>query len=541
MREARAACQESEASGVPIDEVIDIRAERRFGRRAFLKGSGVVAGGLLLQACTTAGPRPAPGREPATAARIVIVGAGAAGIRCAHSLYTDHGMHATVFEASDRVGGRIYTGRGYFLNDQIAEMHGENVDSSHAAILSLCKRFDLGLDVTNYPRGSEDLFWIGGSRYSQAQLTADWNDFGYRRFNQAVRKLGGQRYDDHNQTDWDWDHISSQEWVESHLPGGSATPFGKLCLAALKDGYAEDPSVLTGIDVVWNLGYNDSLSNSYQRKRYPALDGADESYHITGGNDQLITEMVAELPVDTVQTEQALVALRANGNGTYTCTFSSGASTHDVVAEHVVLALPPGSAIQAVDLTKAGLSDLKMRCIDGVGNGSAIKTFFQMDGRPWLDHGYNGDAFTDDPIVCEPFEANYQTNNYDSHTSIYEWWAAGSDCRNLIARYGLTAHEAVPPTQMVQDILRGIDSKLYPGTRAAFNGRAWYHTGQNNPWDRGAYSYWPVGGITGFYGYESVAEGNVHFAGEWTSYNFNGWMEGAIRSGERAAAEISRN
>ncbi len=55
---------------------------------------------------------------------------------------------------------------------------------------------------------------------------------------------------------------------------------------------------------------------------------------------------------------------------------------------------------------------------------------------------------------------------------------------------------------------------------------------------QGAYSYWGVGQTTGFGGYEGVQDGRMHFAGEHTAPNFQGYLEGAVHSGRRAADEI---
>ncbi|MEK6574375.1 MAG: FAD-dependent oxidoreductase, partial [Chloroflexota bacterium] len=57
-------------------------------------------------------------------------------------------------------------------------------------------------------------------------------------------------------------------------------------------------------------------------------------------------------------------------------------------------------------------------------------------------------------------------------------------------------------------------------------------------WTLGSYSYWKVGQYTKFVGVESKQQGNCHFAGEHTSLDFQGYLNGAVESGERAASEI---
>jgi len=59
-----------------------------------------------------------------------------------------------------------------------------------------------------------------------------------------------------------------------------------------------------------------------------------------------------------------------------------------------------------------------------------------------------------------------------------------------------------------------------------------------SPFQLGSYSYWKVGQYVQFAGVEREVEGTVHFAGEHTSVDAQGYMEGAVESGERAAHEV---
>ena len=79
---------------------------------------------------------------------------------------------------------------------------------------------------------------------------------------------------------------------------------------------------------------------------------------------------------------------------------------------------------------------------------------------------------------------------------------------------------------------------VFPGTAAAYNGRALKSSWVDDPWHRGAYSHWGIGHYTGFSGAEGLQEGAIHFCGEHTSVDYQGFIEGAVRSGERVAREI---
>ncbi len=79
---------------------------------------------------------------------------------------------------------------------------------------------------------------------------------------------------------------------------------------------------------------------------------------------------------------------------------------------------------------------------------------------------------------------------------------------------------------------------MLPGIKARWNGLATLDYWQGYPWTLGSYSYWKVGQYTEFSGAEKERSFNCHFAGEHTSQDFQGYLNGAVETGERAASEI---
>jgi monoamine oxidase len=88
-----------------------------------------------------------------------------------------------------------------------------------------------------------------------------------------------------------------------------------------------------------------------------------------------------------------------------------------------------------------------------------------------------------------------------------------------------------------QQFLAQIEPVL-PGATAASNGRATLDFWTAYPWTKGSYSYWKVGQYTRFAGAEHERSGNCHFCGEHTSQDFQGYLNGAVQTGEDAAAEV---
>ncbi len=93
------------------------------------------------------------------------------------------------------------------------------------------------------------------------------------------------------------------------------------------------------------------------------------------------------------------------------------------------------------------------------------------------------------------------------------------------------------PSSRAQQFLAQIEPVL-PGLSAKWNGRATIDYWAGNPWTNGSYSYWKVGQYTKFAGAEREIEGACHFAGEHTSIDFQGYLNGAVETGQRAAGEV---
>jgi monoamine oxidase len=79
---------------------------------------------------------------------------------------------------------------------------------------------------------------------------------------------------------------------------------------------------------------------------------------------------------------------------------------------------------------------------------------------------------------------------------------------------------------------------VLPGISAKWNGLATFDDWQANPWTLGSYAFWRVGQYTAIAGAERERSNNCHFAGEHTSIDFQGYLNGAVESGERVASEI---
>ncbi len=534
LREGRNAAREAHATGAPIDEVTAMRAERGLtpGRRQILGGVLATAAATMMPSRSLAVGQP----------RVVIIGGGVAGLSCAYKLWKQRGLQASIYEWNDRVGGRIQTLHNYFANGHTAEQHGEFISSEHAATMRLATRFGLDLENTYAdPKGVKDTYWFAGARYTQRELNKDWQDFGWQLFRDAVGKAPHANYQHHSKTAFDWDHMSVADWIDRYVPGGLGGRFGKLCYTDVIDEYGGPPENQSALNLIYILGYNASSSDGYQSQTVPLLAGSDEKWHIRGGNDQLVTALASRLPDGGIHLGTQLIALAENSDGSFTCTFAVGSSTTEIVADHVVLTIP-FTTLRNVDLSGVALSPLKQTAIASLPLGNNAKIQIQIAGRPWIKDGFDGNVLTDAAFDGGWDGTSYQNRGKRSPTEIFVALPGGADGLALAPKYGLTfGNEQGPaPAQMVTDTLAQLEP-VFPGVTGAWKRGprlAWVNDGNIDRHLLGAWSQYNIGQFTGFSGVEALREGNIHFAGEHTSLAFQGFIEGAVRSGLRAADEI---
>jgi monoamine oxidase len=527
LREARASWLQSRATGAPLDEVRAMRDASRPTRRQMLAGGTAATAGLLLPRRSLAIGQP----------RVAIIGGGIAGLTCAHELWHEKKIQAQIYEWDSCVGGRIQTLRNYFANGQTAEQHAEFISSEHAATRAMVRRFGLSLESTYAdPSGVQDTYWFGGARYDQHALDRDWKDFGWKLFNDAVLKAPRANYLHSTRAAQRWDQMSVVEWIERYVPDGMSGRFGKLCYSDVISEYGGPPENQSALNLLYILGYDDSKADDSQSMDHPMLAGSDERWHVAGGNDQLISGLASRLPGGTIQLGRQLTALAENSDGSFTLTFASGP---EVVADHVVIAIP-FTTLRNVDLSGVTLSPLKQQAIAQLPLGNSVKLQIQVAGRPWTKDGFDGDVLTEAPFDGAWDGSSYQNGGKQAPTEILIVVPGGADGAGLATKYALDGVQGPAPAALVNDALAQFEPIL-PGVAAAWTGGpqlAWVNDGNADPHLLGAWSQYNIGQYTGFSGIEGVREGNIHFAGEHTSYQFQGFIEGAVRTGIKAAREI---
>src|SRR3954463_14422031 len=488
--------------------------ERRTSRRGFLKGAGVAVAGATLFG-RLAEPGIAHGVLPPST-RIVVVGAGLAGLTSAYRLQ-QAGYAAQVFEASGRIGGRCYTGRGDFADGQIYEHGGELIDNNHIEIKQLAQELGFTLDnlYTAETNGTEQLGYFFGKPYTFAQMTDDLKGIWQQIHSDISAASYPTHYNSSTLRGQQLDAMTLYQWIENYVPGGHSSPLGQMLDVAYNIEYGAESTVQSSLNMLYLLGY-------VGPGQFRTFGKSNEKFHVRGGNDQIATALATKLG-SQITTNTPLSAIKLNNDGTYTLTFANGAGSFTRVADHVVLALP-FSLLRSVDFARAGFNDVKKLAIDDLAMGTNSKVHLQFTSRFWRDQGTTGETYSD---------RGYQNT--------WEVSRAQPGTGGILVNYtggtpGLNAGQGTP-AQVAATFLQPGEPVL-PGATAQWNRRVTRDYWPGYEWTKGSYSYWKVGQYTRFSGAEKERSGNCHFVGEHTSQDFQGFLQGAVETGARAAKEI---
>jgi monoamine oxidase len=452
----------------------------------------------------------------ASAPRIVVVGGGLAGLTCAYRL-KQAGLRADLYEASDRLGGRCWTLRGAFAEGQIGEHGGELIDQGHTQTRQLAQQLGLNIDnlLSAEVNGNEPFYYFDGRPYSFTQATNDLKQIWQQLHKDVSAASYPTLYTQSTQRGRELDEMSVADWIQAYVPGGLGSKLGQLLDVAYNIEYGAETNVQSSLNMLYLLGY----SGQGQLRIFGP---SNEKYHVRGGNDQ-IPARLADALRGQIATGSELTSIRRNADGTYRLSFLAGGLTSTVTADRVVLALP-FSILRDVDYTKAGFSKVKKTAIEELGMGTNSKLHVQFDRRHWNSLGNQGDTYAD-----TGYQTTWEVTRAQPGTAgILVDYTGG----NIGASFG-----SGTPVERAAQFLKQIEPVL-PGISARWNGRATVDYWTGYQWTKGSYSYWKVGQYTKFAGAEREEQNGCHFAGEHTSIDFQGYLNGAVESGERAAGEI---
>ena len=516
------------AHAARIPEVAATRQASKFPvtRRDFLAGLGALTATAALPGIAHASRRDA---------RIAIVGGGIAGLTCALTL-ADRGIRATVYEASGRVGGRMYSNTSYWNDGQVSEWCGELIDSGHKTMQRLAHRFGLVLDnlLDAQPVGSEDTYYFFGRYYPKAQADRDFAVL----IDAVMADLEAAGYpttfDAYTPAGQVLDRMSVYDWIETRVPGGHTSALGQLLDVAYTIEYGADTTEQSALNLIYFLGYQPVPTG------FAVFGESDEAFHIRGGNEQLPRAIARHLGEESIELGQRLVRIKQSARGNYQLSFKElNGETEDVYADYVVLALP-FSVLRDVDISHAGFDVRKQQAIEHLGRARSAKTQLQFNTRLWNDTGAwpgmsNGSTYSD-----TGYQSSWEvTRAQDGASGIINFFSGGKVAETMSSTSAFATASNPRARTDAQAALQRAEL-VYPGLSAQWNGKLTQSLPHLNPLMRASYAYYRVGQYTAFGCYEGVRQGGVLFCGDHTSQDFQGFMEGGASEGQRAAREVAK-
>ncbi|MCG9896149.1 MAG: FAD-dependent oxidoreductase [Fimbriimonadaceae bacterium] len=422
--------------------------------------------------------------------RVAVIGAGPAGLRTAQ-LLERRGVEVQVFEARDRVGGRLHTvrlpGGGWY------EAGAEWLDRDHERCLKLMAEFGLEPEISRAWPGK--VLWRGDIRpqdnvWPDAEQDAE-----------AVHREASALCDRLAEIPWESADLAHLDQVDlaDFLDSQCISPVGRWWTAAVqRSDEGEDPERVGLLG--WLVGY----------RHYLRRQAGDMSlYRIPGGAQALCERMAATLkrPILTRHALQSIgfqeeaVELWFEGEMAF-----AGAA---------VLAIPPGPLLQ-VDMGGTAPPEKELAW-ELLGSSRAVKVCLSFSQRWWDRDGWSGRMISDLP--CRQF------------------WDGGRDGAAVISCYvcGDAAEDLLARPDPVETCLRSLAEIDAQASDLFLSGQV--HDWIGDPFSLGAFTHLAPGAVMGSLPHLRTPIGRVSFAGEYTS-DWLGFVEGALESAERATREI---
>lgn len=493
------------------DEIIGLTEYTNVNRRQFLESSGKMALAGMLSGCVTENVF-ADTLFAKVAPKIVIVGAGMAGLSALHAL-KKVGYNATIYEASKRTSGRILTVHNAMGQGTWAEFGAEFIDTNHRDMWNLAKEFKLRL--IDYGQASEnklhkEAFFFDGQNYTLAELVTEFRAFAGKIKADADRLPDNINYKTKDPYTKKLDNMSLSQYLTKIGATGWVKRFIEV---AYESEYGLSPEVQSAINLI-------ILISTDTTQGFELFGESDERYKVRGGN-QSIPDAIAKKYPHNIELNRSLESISVARTG-YSLTFSGQAKP--VIADYVIIAIP-FSKLKQVDI-RVPLPAIKRKVIDTLGFGTNAKLMIGMKKHFWRSQGFQGLCYSDNGIPNGWDNSQLQTP--DAGPAGLSILFGGPD--------GLAVGEGTVMSQKDKYLSKW--EQIYKGAKANFNGKAYRMHWSSQPFTLGSYICYTKGQYTSISGAEVMPVGNMLFAGEHCGGEFAGFMNGAAKSGREAALTI---
>ncbi|HEY8480106.1 MAG TPA: flavin monoamine oxidase family protein [Spirillospora sp.] len=487
--------------------------------RRGLLGAGALAAGAAASATAasvTAAPS-AAARTRSASADVVVVGAGLAGLTAARDLVAA-GRDVIVLEARDRPGGRVY---GLPLPDGTTSEGGaEFIGPTQDRIAALAR--DLGVETfTTYNTG-KNVYFRNGRRTlyeTDGVLGAVPPDWGVIDLEIALLRIGEMIKEVPVGEPWkapkaeEWDAQTLHTWSRANSLSSGARFLMDAFASATLSIRSQEVSLLYVLHYAAAAGNEDNPGTI--DRLVNTKDGAQES-RFAGGPEQVPDRLAARLgdrvrynaPVRAIETRPGGVTVTADGL--------------TVSARRVVVAMSP--AIAAKIDHSPGLPASRAQLMQRYPMGSVAKFVGVYDTPFWREDGLTGQAIADSGAIDTTFDNSPPDGSrgilmgFMNQAAVRRLDAASDDeirAAGLASFTGLFGDKAARPRFTA---IQRWDNETWSGG--------------------GPTGIAPPGTLTAFGPALREPCGPIHWAGTETSGFWTGYMDGAVRSGERVAKEV---
>lgn len=430
---------------------------------------------------------------------VIVAGAGFAGLTAARDLES-RGASVTVVEARNRVGGRVWTLRETFAARQHAEAGADLIDEEQQTLRGLAT--ELGLEPVRILRKSFGFY--APDRHGRRRLQASLGPF------ETVPRLLRDTIRDFKTSEERWDsalaarlaRTSVAEWLASARVPANV----RAAVRAFRGFFLADPEDLSLLVLVEQFACS-------------GTPGQGRIYRIPEGNDRIATLIARKLRGRVVL--QAIVRRITQGATGVTVSIEDGKGERaDISAQYAVCTLPASTLRDVV--FEPPLPSAQHDAISHLGYGPATRLLLQFEKRFWKKRG-RPLAVGTDLAVGAVWDGNEQQQKAPGILSFLAGGQASRELQHVLRDEG---------DRGVVDRIRWLGQ---PAKLIASRTVVW----EDDPWARGGYAYFDPAFDPLWREWLARPAGRVVFAGEHTSVRWQGYMNGAVESGRRAAAEIS--